>query len=89
MTMSDFDTLRTRIAAALYRHAQQTVPTGIPWLRWEDSFPVVQDLWLNMADAVIRELGLKRASRPKDYGHVNYPPGHQYITDWIADESVR
>lgn len=40
----------------------------------------------DLADAVIRELGLKRASRPSDYGHVNYPPGYQYITDWIADE---
>ena len=39
-----------------------------------------------IADAVIRELGLKRASRPSNYGHVNYPPGYQYITDWIADE---
>ena len=41
------------------------------------------EMW---ADAVILALGLKRASRPSDYGPVNYPPGYQYITDWIADE---
>ena len=39
-----------------------------------------------MADAVIRELGLRRASRPNDYQHVNYPPGDRYITDWLTDD---
>ena len=38
-----------------------------------------------MADAVIAELGLRRASRPNDYDHVQYPPGDRYITDWLAD----
>ena len=36
------------------------------------------------ADAVIRELGLRRASRPNDYDHRQYPPGDRYITDWLS-----
>ena len=42
---------------------------------------------LRLADAVIAELNLQRASRPNDYGHVDYPPGDRYITKWIeADD---
>lgn len=75
--------LRTRIAAALYARAIER----LGWNRsWDNLGAPSQQLWLDDADAVIRELGLKRASRPSDYGHVNYPPGYQYITDWIADE---
>ena len=70
------DHLRTRIAAVL----RSSWPA--PWFDGGRQHQQVADL----ADAVIRELGLKRASRPSDYGHVNYPPGYQYITDWIADE---
>jgi len=77
------DNLRTRIAAALYARAIER----LGWNRsWDNLGAPSQQLWLDDADAVIRELGLKRASRPSDYGHVNYPPGYQYITDWIADE---
>lgn len=39
-----------------------------------------------IAAVVIRELGLRRASRPNDYQHVNYPPGDRYITDWLTDD---
>lgn len=64
------DSLRTRIAAVVYRE-----------LEYDGD-----DFCGHLADVLIRELGLKRASRPNDYQHVNYPPGYQYITDWIADE---
>lgn len=37
------------------------------------------------ADAVIAALKLRRASRPNDYDHRNYPPGDRYITDWIPN----
>lgn len=39
-----------------------------------------------LAAAIVAELGLRRASRPSDYGHVDYPPGYQYVTKWIADD---
>lgn len=38
---------------------------------------------MEAADAVIAELGLVRASRPNDYGYVQYPAGDRYITKWI------
>lgn len=41
-----------------------------------------------LADAVIEALGLKKASRPSDYGYVQYPPGDRYITDWLADWEI-
>ena len=69
----DFD-LRDRIAAALLRAAYRR---GVNRLSNADGE--------FMADAVIAELGIQRASRPNDYGHVDYPAGDRYITDWIAD----
>ena len=41
------------------------------------------------ADAVIADLGLRRASKPNDYDHRDYPPGDRYITDWIATREPR
>lgn len=64
--------LRDQIARVVVRRLSDDFPT------WGES--------LILADALIRELGLKRASRPSDYGHVNYPQGYQYITDWITDD---
>ena len=46
-------------------------------------------LCLLTADAVIADLGLRRASKPNDYDHVRYPPGDRYITDWIATREPR
>jgi len=68
--LSNID-LRTRIEAILWDNWEPTAPSG--------SFAA-------MADAVISELGLRRASRPNDYDHVDYPPGDRYITDWIVGE---
>ena len=42
-----------------------------------------------LADAVIADLGLRRALRPNDYDHRNYPSGDRYITDWIATREPR
>ena len=71
------DSLRTRIAAVLWNYFDQTRSDGY----------IVDGVdGDELADVVISELGLKRASRPSDYQHVNYPPGYQYITDWIADD---
>jgi hypothetical protein len=56
------DDLRTRIAAALYR---QAVPS--PLLPWEEAFPVVRNVWLGMADAVISEI----PELTYGYGHLH------------------
>lgn len=78
------DNLRDRIAAVLEEHRQVASScecgidlgvSAITW-RWRD----------HVADAVIAELGLRRASRPNDYDHRDYPPGDRYITDWITRE---
>jgi len=83
--MSD---LRTRIASALYCHAAQSVATGVPWLNWEDAFPVVLEVWLSMADAVIAELNL---TTPVEYLSVdgsrqNYMVAGHYTED-VNDET--
>lgn len=46
----------------------------------------VEDYDRHLAAAIVAELELRRASRPNDYGHVDYPPGYQYVTKWIADD---
>lgn len=61
--------LRDRIEAVLWANFEETAPS----LSMRD-----------MADAVIANLGLRRASKPNDYDHVQYPPGNRYITDWIT-----
>lgn len=82
--MSD---LRTRIARVLYTRAM----SRLSWHRnWDDLQPEVQQMWLDDADAVIRELGLHREN---SYGYgTNYPkvPTVQikyirYVTDWSAN----
>lgn len=81
------DDLRTRIIAVQLEHIDRQL-TNLDTGREECGCGQQGSATYkeHLADAVIRELGLKRASRPSDYGHVNYPPGYQYITDWIADE---
>lgn len=65
------DTLRTRIIAAIAKADQD----------WCSDNPLHED----MADAVIRELGLKREDlggfRVPGYGH----RGHRYVTEWVSD----
>jgi len=75
--------LRTRIAAALYARAIER----LGWNRsWDNLGAPSQQLWLDDADAVIRELGLKRASRPSDYGKPDQWV-RRHVTDWeIVDE---
>jgi hypothetical protein len=79
------DSLRDRIAAALYCHAAQSVATGVPWLNWEDTFPVVREVWLIMADAVIEQLGLRQAMRSAT---PTGPIETRYVTDWKADNAT-
>jgi hypothetical protein len=62
--MSD---LRTRIAEALYGQIINPVPP------FSEQPGDVQAAWLADADAVIRELGLKK----ENVGTI-----HRYITDW-------
>jgi hypothetical protein len=90
------DDLRTRIAAALYCHAAQSVATGVPWLNWEDAFPVVREVWLSMADAVIAELqpelnSLDRLTQwqaaPRLPMHYLMPDGSDPgFVEWKADD---
>ena len=81
VTVSHNSNLRDRIAAALYRNCGKD--SGIPDLQmaWNDAFPIVRGHWLEMADAVIRELGLEP--------QVHYDPDcefYRYVTDWKADD---
>ena len=71
------DVLRTRIAYAIAQADGD--PVGMT--------PASCDY--EMADAVIADLGLRRASKPNDYDHRDYPPGDRYITDWIATREPR
>ena len=70
------DSLRTRIAKALYGQILHPVPLF-------DSQPdEVKDAWLADADAVIRELGLTRVNRSERV------PIHRYVTEWENDEQL-
>ena len=73
------DNLRDRIAAVLYGNLrrQQGIDRPDRFLDWIDTS--------ELADAIIADLGLQRASKPNDYDHVQYPPGDRYITDWITN----
>ena len=52
------DTLRTRIAAALYARAIERLGWNRSWDNlWDNLGAPSQQLWLDVADAVIRELG--------------------------------
>jgi len=81
--MSD---LRDRIAAAIVQH--HTHCDGTTWTQCQcDAGWRRDDEWaVHVADAVIAELGLRRADRPNDYDYRRYPAGDRYITDWLADE---
>ena len=71
--------LRTRIAKALYGQILHPVPLF-------DSQPDdVQAAWLADADAVIRELGLRRDD---EYEIGSYTPSgrYRYATDWMTDD---
>ena len=86
------DNLRYRIAAAIYdasdEYARKLMVRpdcpGASELEG-DSKPVCYTL----ADAVIRELGLRREDlggfRVPGYGH----RGYRYVTDWIAEQTIR
>lgn len=73
--------LRTRIAKTLHRLYGPSLgahPDG-----WDREPQATRDMYLNDADAVIRELRLKPVE-----GTVSQFEGrtyHRYITDWLAD----
>lgn len=69
--MSD---LRDRIASVLFR--QRGHSHG-----WDDETEACREMWRRDADAVIRELGLKRADGP-----LRGTPVHRYITEWEPNE---
>jgi hypothetical protein len=73
---------RTRIAAALYARAIER----LGWNRsWDNLGAPSQQLWLDDADAVIRELKLERE-------HWQYGDGHtmgvryRYVTEWEKED---
>jgi hypothetical protein len=69
------DSLRTRIAKALYGQILHPVPLF-------DSQPdEVKDAWLADADAVIRELGLEVEDGECGYCQAQLP-GCRYVTEW-------
>ena len=49
-------------------------------------YPGSSHLHLIVADAVIANLGLTKASPPDDYRFFRYPSGDRYITNWLTDE---
>jgi len=76
--------LRTRIAAALYARAIER----LGWNRsWDNLGAPSQQLWLDDADAVIRELGLQAHLAKRI---INGKPDQwvrRHVTDWeIVDE---
>ena len=77
------DNLRHRIAAVQSEHQARANSCLCGW-KYD---PITDDSHFDhVADTLIRELGLKKASRPNDYRFFRYPPGDRYITDWLADE---
>lgn len=78
------DTLRTRIAAVLYERAM----SRLAWHRpWDNLHPELQQMWLDDADAVIRELNLKE-ERDRPYSTLHGWQGDwrtRYVTDWTTD----
>lgn len=73
----DQDVLRTRIAAVTWvsHRDRQLAQLGMKPSKYAADIPV-PDWAYAIADAVIRELGLKRVNR---YQH------HRYVTEWISD----
>jgi hypothetical protein len=92
--MSD---LRERIAATLYERSMSKTTWARPW---KTLYPAMQQLWLEDADAVILELGLRPewgALDPQDNGvlcdtreELKVWPGEtikvRLITEWSSDE---
>ena len=77
------DNLRTRIAAALYARAIER----LGWNRsWDNLGAPSQQLWLDDADAVIRELGLQREKNLPLGDERFHQPMHRYVTEWTTDE---
>ena len=81
------DTLRTRIAAVLYNR--------VPYaqLSFDKASDEVRAEWLADADAVIRELALRRDERDGRiiYNGFGQPinvikPKYRYVTEWTADD---
>ena len=70
--MTDKQDLRTRIAAVIMRH-------------WEyEPSCTCEDCSLELADAVIRDLGLRREQFGEAEGWQH--PKHRHVTDWENDE---
>jgi hypothetical protein len=69
------DTLRDRIAAVLYRNLrrQQGIDRPDRFLDWIDTS--------ELADAVIRELGLRQEHQQGPYNFL-----YRYATDWMTDD---
>lgn len=84
--MSD---LRTRITKVIWKTFQNTPPidaTDDEWESWwDDSTQEGKALSYAQADAVIRELGLRRetVTTPNLPNHLE---DTRYVTDWKADE---
>lgn len=88
------DNLRTRIAAVQAQHHHWDYAGALKCACGETFGLGVEAGWeaavagwaAHLADAVIRELGLKREElggfRVPGYGH----RGHRYVTEWTADE---
>ncbi len=75
------DSLRDRIAAVV--HQKLSPPCCDECHDWGP------EPWeIEVADAVIRELGMRRESMLDGIAPVDDPPAwhHRYTTDWIADE---
>lgn len=79
------DDLRTRIAAVLYERAM----SRLAWHRsWDDLQPEVQQMWLEDAGAVVRELNMVQQNEMVKDGPV-MPDGlqkmklrYRYVTEW-------
>ena len=87
--MSD---LRTQIAAVLKRHRPDNAEISFVTCicggarTYIYDPPDIQTWWeAHLADAVIRELGLRQETDPKALFRMEHPR-HRYVTDWKADD---
>ncbi len=74
------DILRYRIAEAIYGQIQSPVPP------FDEQPPIVQQAWLDDADAVIAALKMRRESLLDGIEPVDDPPAWhcRWVTDWEA-----
>ena len=91
------DDLRTRLAKTLYQRFAPQI--GLADAEWDDEHSVSQQMWMEDAEAVIRELNLQEEIRHAVVPHVgivtvdpetftttgDHRQEHRHVTEWETD----